>query len=133
MKNTTHQQPTQNSTDDFFAKYGNLFSAQKPIKKYKPTRTTITTKGGKGFDVTTKDFVYFLNESFMEIYDKPMTEWRKEQREILFETYFAFRFLAREFNWKEPREIKDFRKVIDDYFGQYLRESLPPAFAVPQK
>lgn len=99
---------------------------KKEIKKTKPTKTTITTATGDSFSVTPRDFIYFLAESLSELYEqKDVSDaYYQEQREILFETYFAFKYLAREFNWETPKEIENLRVWIDKYFNEYCQKTI---------
>lgn len=132
---------TQEQTTDLMQDISNFkenflkeFQNRKPIKKTKPKKVNISTKkDGESFSITPKDTEYFLNESLAELqYQTKDSEYYREQREILFETYFTFKFLAREYHWSIPREIEMNRPIIDDYYKEYIRENygnMPPSLS----
>ncbi len=137
MKTEKTHQPTQdfiNEISDFKENFLQELQNRKPIKKTKPKKVSISTKkDSESFSITPKDTVNFLNESLAELQHQPKdTEHYREQREILFETYFTFTFLAREYHWGIPREIEINRAMIDDYYKEYIKEkygNMPPSLS----
>lgn len=77
---------------------------------------------GRKFKLTLADFVYFMNECLAELGTPGNNvEYYEEQRQILFETYFTFAFLTREYNW-DCKEMRDFRETVNSYLRGYCSE-----------
>lgn len=77
---------------------------------------------GRKFKLTLADFVYFMNECLAELGTPGRrVEYYEEMRQKLFETYFAFCFFAREYNW-DCKEMGDFRETVNSYLRGYSSE-----------
>lgn len=93
--------------------------------KRRKQKVKISDASGSSFKLRKDGFIFFINESLTEMQTANKgTEHYRNQREILFETYFSYMFCAREFNWVTPREIEINRPLIDRYYDEYLQEQL---------
>lgn len=85
------------------------------MKKSKPKQVTISTENEKSFTMTSEDFIYNIYECIAEMQNiENASAYYHECIEMLLENFYAFQFLAREFNWKIPKAFKDLQVQMSE-------------------
>ena len=64
------------------------------------------------FSLTSKDFENYISELLYELERPHDKEVLDDYREQLLETYFTYRFVQREYNWKMTKSMKQLEPYI---------------------
>lgn len=83
--------------------------------------TFSTEERDSNFQMETQDFIFHLREYLHEL-NNPQHPFPNALRENLIEYYYTYCFLAREYDWVIPYEIKEMQPAIMAHIKDMVQE-----------